>query len=696
MILLSLFFSMQRYQLPLSEIYTKLTSSADGLTAHQAQARLQEVGPNHIQTMTGTSALTKFFGQFKDWMIILLIVSAALSFYLGDFRTGAVLSIIVLFNAVIGFIQEYKAERVMESLKSLVHPAAKVLRDGSVVEVPVQDVVPGDIVILEEGDSVPADVRIMLEDDIATNDFALTGESNPVKKTTDPIRREVPLGERANLAFMGTTVARGRGRGIVIATGTDTILGQIASLSNETEGDLSPLQQEINNISLKLTIGTIVVGAILFFIALLVHLSLQEAFLFALGIAMSLVPQGMPAQISVALSLASSRLSHQNVVVKKLSSVETLGSTTIICTDKTGTLTQNQMTVEHVVLGTDVYNVSGVGYKPQGKIVDHNGLSLDHTTLKQRKYFFRTGILASTARLNQPDENHRQRYVLGDPTEGALITLAAKAGYDQSTLEENHTLLKLYPFDSERKRMSCVRDVDGSQILFVKGASDAIISRCTHIVDGGEERSITDADKKKLLNQNDERASNARRQLIFAYKKIDPNTDRRSLDDEQIEDGLVLLGMVSMIDPPRPEVHDAMEAAYRAHINVAIITGDHALTATAIARQVGLDADGREIVTITGTELTNMTDSDIVAACMAHHIIFSRTAPQDKLRIVSALKNAGAVVAVTGDGINDAPALKKADIGVAMGITGTDVSKDASDLILLQDNFSDLVTAIRE
>ncbi len=285
--------------------------------------------------MTGTSALSKFFGQFKDRMIILLIVSAGLSFYLGEMRSGIVLSVIVLFNAIIGFVQEYRAEKVMESLKSLVHPSTKALRNSEIVEIPVQELVPGDVILLEEGDSVPADVRIIEEDGIATNDFALTGESNPARKTPDPILREVPLGERANLAFMGTTVARGRGRGMVVATGKETILGQIASLSSETEGDLSPLQKEINNISLKLTIGTVIVGLTLFVIALLIDLSLYESFLFALGIAMSLVPQGMPAQISIALSLASSRLSRQNVVVKKLSSVETLGSTSIICTDKT-------------------------------------------------------------------------------------------------------------------------------------------------------------------------------------------------------------------------------------------------------------------------------------------------------------------------------------------------------------------------
>lgn len=691
------------YQLNIVQCFEIFSSSEKGLDASQVQKAHEEYGDNILPSGPRKRRWMTIINQLKDPLMIILAASAGLSWYLDDTSTAIVLAMIILFNVIIWFIQEYKADRIMQSLKGLVHPFVNVLRAWEGKQIAVEQLVPWDIVILQEWDAIPADMRIIESNELKTNDFALTWESNPAKKFIETLHHETWLGDQSNMVFMGTTVATGSGKWIVVRTGEETILGHIAQLSKTTQQEKSPLQKELQDLSKKIMFNVFIVWAILFVIALWLHLPLQEAFLFALWIGMALVPQGLPAQITVALSLASNRLAKQQVVVKKLSSVETLWSTMMICSDKTGTLTKNEMTVQHIWMWGEEYEVTGLWYQPLGSIVEPDTTPISSKKIKQWKYFFMTWILASSAHIARPDEYHHTRYTLGDPTEWALITLAEKAGYDQNILKKKYKELKVYPFDSVRKMMSSIRKVDWKYILFIKWATGSIIENTTKFFNEESIKKITKKQKDTILDKDEERAEEAMRNLSYAYKEIDINkyTDKKGNihfpdDPGEIENDLIFLGLVSMIDPPRKEVKPAMKAAHEAGIAVTIITGDFATTAKAIAQKAGLDSDGREIKIITGAELREMNDTELYQVFDGNHVLFSRTAPEDKLRIVNILKKHGYVIAVTWDGINDAPALKKADIGVAMWLTWTDVSKNAADMILLKDNFSHLVHAIQE
>jgi len=684
------------YQLTITEIYSELKTSMDWLGDDEVADRLKKFWPNKIMEVGGSSIFSKVFHQFKDFMIVLLIVTCGLSIYLWEIRSAVVLWIIVFFNIVIGFLQEYKAGKIMDSLKSLVHPSAKVIRKWKMQEIAVQDLVPGDVVMLEAGDSVPADLRVIESSDFWTNDFALTWESNPVRKIMNVIRGKATLWKRTNMLYMWTTVAMWSGKGIVVTTWHNTILWDIARLSSETETDTSPLQKEINNISLKLTIWTIVLSSILFVLALSIDLSVFESFSFALGIAMALVPQWLPAQISIALSLASQRLSKHDVVVKKLSSVETLWSTTIICTDKTWTLTTNQMTVEEILLWKKLYHVSGSWFQPVWHIVSYDWNPVSSEFKKQWKFFFQGAVFASTAHVVSPDENHKQWYVLWDPTEWALLTMSSKMWFSPEVLRKNYKELVIFPFDSDRKKMSSLRQCDKDKILFVKWSPRSIIDSCTHIFDWEKVSPIKKDDIDFYIDQCHFYSEKAMRTLAFAYKNVKWDDYSSETDPNDVEQWLTFLGVVFMLDPPRQEVPSAMKSAYQAFIDVSVVTWDSALTAKAIAQKVGMENDWKPVFVIKWEELENMTDKEILEKFDHNHVLFSRTAPVDKLRIVSILKKAGHVVAVTGDWINDAPALKRADIWVAMWITWTDVAKDASELILLKDSFGSLVYAIQE
>lgn len=673
------------------------TDQKNGLATSEAQKRAAQYGSNQLKELHKESSIRKYLRQYKDLMIVLLSISSTISFILDDTQTGIVLLVIVLVNTAIGFSQEFKAERLMESLEKLVVPTAKVIRNGKLGEFPSPELVPGDIVYIEEGDSVPADLRIIEESELSTNDFALTGESNPSRKFTHAINGEVELANRHNLTFMGTTVATGHGYGIVIATGMNTELGRIASLSADTKNDLSPLQKELNHTATRVTQGTVIFCVLLLPVAIKIGLPLKEALLFALGIASSLIPQGLPAEINTSLAQAANKLAKARALIKKLSAVETLGATIIICTDKTGTLTKNEMTVEHLLIGRSAYDVSGSGYQSEGQILA-NKKSLGSAQLKDLELFFATGSLASNAHVSPPDDKHATWYCLGDPTEGALITLAHKAGLNPDELNKTYPELKEFAFDSARKRMSSIRKWgDGKQLyIFVKGAPENVLSSCTSLWDHGHTRPLQKADSKYFLEENQRLAENAMRNLAFAYKVLPANTNLDKLTIEEAESDLTYLGMVSMIDPIREEVYEAMQAAHQAHIKVSVITGDYAITAKAIAAKAGLKQDGEEIPVVTGEELRKLSDTQILQLVNEGSIIFSRVAPEDKLRIVGLVKDSGKVVAVTGDGINDAPALKRADIGVAMGKTGTDVAKQSADIVLLDDSFHTLVGAIQQ
>lgn len=676
------------YQRSPEEIFKALHTNPEGLSAEEARHRLDFYGPNKLVAVAKESMVLKFLRQFKDLMVIILIVAGALSVYMQDTHGAIIMFLIVGLNAVIGFVQEYKAERIMNSLKMLIAAKAKVIRDNKELEIPSDQLVPGDIVQLEEGDAVPADLRLFEEHKLGTNDFALTGESNPARKFTHPIAGEVAVGDRNNIAFLGTTVAMGNAKGIVVGTGMQTEIGRIAHLSQQTATELSPLQNEINHLAKNLTVITVIIGAILFFIAIALKFSLREAFIFAVGVAACMVPEGLPAEVSVALSLAAGRLAQKHAVIKKLSAVETLGATHIICTDKTGTLTKNEMTVQKILIGSTVFDITGVGYEPKGAVV---GMETSAYSL-----FFETGLLASNAKVNPPDAEHPTWYCIGDPTEAALITLGEKAGLNPVDLDKQYPEIREYPFDAARKRMSSVRQREGKYILYAKGAPQSLLERCTRIWDGHTIRPLTDEDRQFIKTKDDEFASMALRNIAYATRELDAFSP--AMEMEAAEQELVFLGLASMIDPPREEVREAMEMARKAHIRVIMITGDYALTAAAIAKKIGMNGDKKddELTVVTGKELEAMTDIELLQKLIHTNLIFARTSPENKLRIVGLLKRAGEIVAVTGDGVNDAPALKRADIGVAMGKTGTEVAKDSAEIILLDDSFGTLVAAVKE
>jgi Ca2+-transporting ATPase len=604
----------------------------------------------------------------------------------------------VLFNTIIGFTQEFKAEKIMESLMKLTVAQAKVMRAGKLEIVASTEIVPGDVVYIEEGDSIPADLRIFEESELATNDFALTGESNPSRKFTHVIAGEVPIGDRHNLTYMGTTVATGHGYGVVIATGMHTELGRIANLSQDTAQDLSPLQREMNNIAKHVTQGTVLLCAILLPIAIQANLGIKEAFLFAIGIASSIIPQGLPAEINTTLAQAANKLARARALVKKLSAVESLGATSIICTDKTGTLTKNQMTVESLQIGNQTYRVTGVGYEAKGHVTKANGDMLTSDELAELKLFFSTGAFASNARVDGPDDEHAEWYAIGDPTEAALTTLARKAGLEPLELDQQYPELKEFSFDSARKRMSSIRAWGDAKNLyvFVKGAPESVLEKCSDFWDHGHTRTLSTKLRTEILDRNEALAQNALRNLSFAFKVLPKNTDLQKITMAETESGLTYLGMVSMIDALREEVPAAMQAAQQAHIRVSIITGDYASTAQAIALKAGLAKNKEDIKLLVGDEVAKLSDPEILDITHEHSVLFSRVSPEDKLRIVGLIKDSGRVVAVTGDGINDAPALKRADIGVAMGVTGTDVAKQSADIILLDDSFHTLVRAVQQ
>ena len=684
------------YQLSTADTLSRLKTTVGGLKAAEAAQRLSLHGRNKLQVARKEFVGWKFLAQFKDFMVILLVVAGSLSLYLGEYRDAIIMFALVLINATIGFVQEYKAEKVMDSLQNMVQSKAKVWRDGVEIEISSEDLVVGDIISLEEGDCIPADVRILKENSLGTNDFALTGESSPTRKFLHEIKGDVPLGNRNNMAFMGTTVATGNGIGIVVATGMQTEIGRIANLSQQTKFDLSPLQKELNHLTKNITVITLLIGAALFVLGLFLNFSMKEAFLFALGIAAACVPEGMPAQVSIALSLAAGRLAKEKAVVKKLSAVETLGSTHIICTDKTGTLTKNEMTVQKLMIGLKNFTVSGIGYENNGQILDEKGLALSPAQLEEERLFFENGVFASNAKVNPPDKDHATWYAIGDPTEAALVTLGNKAGVNSVELDEKFPEIHEFTFDSVRKRMSSIRKREKGVFAYVKGSPQGILECCTRIYVDGVVREMTDEDRRLIKAKDDENALEALRNLGYAYKELPEY--REDMTWESVEKDLIWLGLVSMIDPPREEVKAAMEAALLAHIRVIIITGDYALTASAIAERIGLNAEStdKKITIVNGDELEKMSDIELLHELIHSNLVFSRTSPEEKLRIVGLLKKTGEVVAVTGDGVNDAPALKKADIGVAMGKTGTDVAKNSAEIILLDDSFATLVSAIRE
>lgn len=688
---------MNIYQQNLEEITTLFQTSAEtGLSDAECAERLKRDGQNVILKTNQRSLWKVLFEQFTNPLVILLLVAAGLSFYLGSYRDAIVLFIIVFVNAFIGFYQDWKSENILSSIGGLLEEKCVVIRGGLKKEIPVNLLVKGDLVSISEGEGVAADIRLVNSVSLLTNDFILTGESQPREKDAKAVyTEEIGLSERNNCIFMGTTIAKGEAMGLVYSTGMETELGKIAGTSMEIVQEISPLQKEMKKLAIKISFITFAIGITLFAFRLWQQDSITASLIFAISIAAAMVPEGLPTQISIALSLGVRRLAKRNAVVKKLSSVETLGAATVIASDKTGTITKNEMTINFCRFDGCDYSIAGLGFEPKGEIKDKENKTLNEQNLGDKKFHFLAGYLASTARINAPDEFHKTWYTIGDPTESAFATLALKAGYDLDVIEKEYKRIQLFPFDSVRKRISIIRENNGKHTAFAKGSIESVLKVCTLISENGTIKTLDDTQRTALLELAETYAAKGLRIIANSYKKIEGV--KTTYTQDEAENELIFLGFVSMMDPPNEGVKDAIAIAFDAHLRLVIITGDNEITAAAIAEQIGMkNEDGSLPQIITDKELKGISEEDLIAKLSQRTLIFSRVSPEEKLRIVTLLKQRGDIVAVTGDGVNDTLSLKKADIGVAMGLKGSKIAQEASNMVLLDDNFSTIVFAIQE
>ena len=683
------------YRMKVQEVLDDLKTTTSGLETTEAARRIEQYGKNELTAQIEVPRWVLFVSQFKDLLVITLMAAAAISFVIGSFRDAVVMIIIVLVNATIGFMQEYKVSKILESLKTLIQSPARAMREGELVEISQDQLVPGDIVHLEAGEKIPADIRVIESFDLRTEDFALTGESMPQGKNSTVIAEDSVIGDRDNMVFMGTTVTSGSATGVVVRTGMLAEMGRIAGMTQATEKVTSPLERELGALARWLTITVVIIGGFLFAVSLWQGFSLFTSMVFALGIAVALVPQALPAQVTVALSTTSKRLAEHNAVVRSLPSVETLGSTSVISTDKTGTLTKNEMTVTAIWFSDRRYSMTGVGYEPEGEILGEGGQPLDRKGIDEIEIMMDAATMASNAEIHAPDEEHDAWYPVGDPTEAALVTMSTKIGTRSPKEDEENPELKEFPFDSERKLMSSIRQFGDGHQLAMKGATGCVLAISKHIYRDGKVEPITEKDKEAIIAVTEEFSKKALRVLAIAYRPLDKSGKDYAL--EEAEKDVTFLGLVGMTDPPREGVGEAIAVCHGAGIRTFIMTGDHQITAQAVGMEIGLSGSDHPSPVITGKELKAMDDAQLAAVMSKEEsLIFSRVDPEDKLRIVELLEKNGEVVAVTGDGVNDAPALRKADIGVAMGKIGTDVAKEASELVLLDDSFPTLVQAIKE
>lgn len=669
---------------------TQQSDVQTGLTAPAAAGKLAETGPNKLDEGDGVSPIFLFLEQFKSPLLIILMIGAAISFYTQHYVDAVAIAVIVLINAIISFMQEFRAAQSLAALKDMAAPLAMVKRDGAWIERPAVDIVPGDVLRFKAGDIIAADVRFTDAARLAVDEAALTGESEPVDKHTLPIDDEnIVLADRLNMGFMSTKVTNGTGEGIVTATGMQTEVGHIAHLMATAEDPKTPLQLRIEKLSKVLIGAALAVVAVVVGIGIFQGMDLTEMLNTAISLSVAAIPEGLPTVVTIVLTLGSQRMASNNALARKLSSVETLGTTSVICSDKTGTLTQNQMQVMRAWAGGKTWDVTGEGFDPNGAFVDAEGNEADIRREFDLRQMLNISAYCNDAELVTTDGRPS---VQGNPTEGALVVAAAKVGLSRERLRErNVQTLESFPFDSTRKMMSLhVQTPGGEKFLVAKGAPDVILNRAKGVWMNGEVRPLTEAVRAEVEAVIDDFGSRALRTLAVAYRQ----TDDGSFDPADPEQNIVLIGIHGIMDPPRPEVRDAVTDATSAGIRTVMITGDHAKTAQAIAEQIGIKTRDDQTVH-TGAELDQMSDAEL-EAIVPHAAVFARVTPEHKLRIVSAMQNTGEVAAMTGDGVNDAPALRKADIGVAMGITGTSVAKDSAALVLLDDNFSTIVKAVKE
>jgi len=674
------------YQIGAEEALRNLQSTKQGLSARDVSSRLEKFGPNKIAKEKKVHPIVIFISQFKSFLLGLLIFATIISFVLGFVLDAIVILSIVILNAVLGFVQEFRAERAAEALQKLAVLKATVRRDGHTKVISAEELVPGDVILLQTGDKVPADCRLLEISNLKVDESLLTGESVPVEKLVDRIGNSVPLAERKNCVFANTIMAYGKCTAVVFSTGARTEVGKIATLIQEAKPKPTPLQQKLSQLALYLGIGVVGIAAAIFGIGIVQGQDIFDLLLTSISLAVAAVPEGLPAVITITLALGMSRMAKANSIVRQLPAVETLGSCSYICTDKTGTLTKNEMTVKEIYVDDSLVNVSGEGYVPEGDFL-LEGKKISATKVKELDLLLRTGALCNDAIL----EKEEAWSIVGDPTEGALMVLAAKAGLHKDDLLKLHPEIAELSFDAVRKRMSTINRVDNGYYVFTKGAADLLLDKCSSILKNGRVSKLSTADKNRILKQNESMASKALRVLGLAYKPM--KTLPKKLSPEAIEEDMIFIGLVGMLDPPRPEAADAVRLAHSAGIRVSLVTGDHLATGLAIGKAVGLaDENSRYLE---GSQLDEMSDEQLAA--LADTIaIYARVSPEHKVRIVHALQSKKYIVAMTGDGVNDAPALKSADIGVAMGLKGTDVAKEASAMVLEDDNFATIVSAIKE
>jgi len=687
---------MEFYKEKIEAVVKALNSNVkDGLDERQVKSARQQYGSNVLKATNRISIFKILFRQFISPLVLILIVASSVSFYLGQYRDGSILLVIVLLNAMIGFYEEWKSENILASLKSLVVDKCNVIRAGKIIEIRVGDLVPGDLVKLNEGDGIPADIRLVESNGYSANEFILTGESLPAEKdslfTTE---KTLPFVEIKNCVYMGTTVARGQATGIVYATGVQTEIGKISTTSEHIKPADAPVQTEIKDISKKLTYVTLGIAVILFATRLVLHDSIALALVFSVSVAAAMVPEGLPAQISMALALAIGRLAKRKAIVKKISSAQTLGSATVIATDKTGTITKNEMTITECYFNGKTFSVSGLGYEPVGKIIDEKGVVLTKDSLAELKISFLSGFLSSMGKVSAPDKFHKSWYSIGDPTETSFSTLVLKAGYKLETIEKEYPVVKIFAFDSFRKRATIIRTHKQKVISIVKGSIESILDVSTNVLSEGKVSKLTTAQKQEILAKSATYSEQALRVIAIAYKDLE---NKKDYTVGEAETELIFAGFVTMLDPPHKEVKSALEQVFKAHLKVFMITGDNEVTAKAISKNIGLMNEGGEYpAVVKGADLASLTDPELKEVFKNRAIIFSRVSPDDKFRIVDLLMKLGEIVAVTGDGVNDTLSLKRADIGIAMGKNGSKVAQEAANMILLDDNFSTIVVAIKE
>jgi Ca2+-transporting ATPase len=684
----------------IEETFSSLGTSPDGINSQEAKDRLAQYGPNKLVERGGISPLKIFLGQFKDVFVLMLLAAIVISLLITfskaeaatieDYADTITIGVIVALNAVVGFVQEYRSEKAIEAMKKLTAPKAHVMRDDKEIIIPAEEIVPGDILLLETGDRIAADARLFEAVDLKTDEAVLTGESTPVDKKTGTVAETTPVGDRKNMVFTATHITYGRGRAVVTATGMTTEFGKIAELVQTIEEEETPLKAKLESFAKKLGILVVVACVVIFVLELIDPArpgEIIDSFFTAVALAVSAVPEGLPAVVTVSLALGARDLSRRNAIIRRLPSAETLGAVTVICSDKTGTLTKGEMTVRKIYVGGEIVDVTGVGYEAEGEF--HVGNS--KVNLKENQdleLLLRGGTLCTNA-------SYDGKSIIGDTTEGALIVTAAKAGLLKKNLEKEYPRIHEIPFTSERKMMATVHErFEGDPLAFVKGAPEIVLSHCTRVLRKGNAQKLTEKDRNTILKLNGEMANQALRVLGVAYKEmanIDPESFSEDGVDKKIENQLIFMGLVGMIDPPREEAKSANNLCRQAGIKTVMITGDHQLTAVAVAKEIGIMGKGD--IALTGEELDKLNEEEFDKV-VKNVAVYARVSPEHKLRIVRALKKKGEIVAMTGDGVNDAPALKQSDIGVAMGITGTDVTKEAADMVLADDNFATIVSAV--